>query len=116
MRICKVTDLVNIKNLRAAFTSLLPPIRSHRRGSPRRRRTHRRSCLHRQPATGSASNGGPRWKIVYVGDVDGVKAYSGPKTRIQHGAGQLVIPGLVDAHIHPADIVDLDVCDLDSKA
>jgi predicted amidohydrolase YtcJ len=26
-----------------------------------------------------------------------------------------VIPGLVDAHIHPLDIADLDVCDLDSR-
>jgi predicted amidohydrolase YtcJ len=27
----------------------------------------------------------------------------------------LVIPGLIDSHVHPADVADLDVCDLDSK-
>ena len=29
--------------------------------------------------------------------------------------GRLVLPGLIDSHIHPIDIVDLDICDLDSK-
>jgi len=27
----------------------------------------------------------------------------------------MVLPGLVDAHVHPLDIVDLDVCDLDNR-
>ncbi|MGA2841981.1 MAG: amidohydrolase family protein [Steroidobacteraceae bacterium] len=54
-------------------------------------------------------------RIVYVGSADGVKRYIGPKTRVEDAHGRLVIPGLVDAHLHPADIVDLDVCDIDSK-
>lgn len=54
-------------------------------------------------------------RLVYVGSTAGVKAYIGPKTRVERGDGRLVIPGLVDAHVHPVDIIDLDVCDLDSK-
>ncbi len=54
-------------------------------------------------------------RIVYVGSAGGLKAFIGPATRVEHGEGRLVIPGLVDAHVHPVDIVDLDVCDLDSK-
>src|SRR5690606_15630677 len=26
--------------------------------------------------------------------------------------GQVILPGLIDAHIHPLDILDLDVCDI----
>ena len=54
--------------------------------------------------------------LVYVGDQAGALAYVGPATRKVSGGGRLVVPGLVDSHIHPLDIVDLDVCDLDSKA
>ena len=35
----------------------------------------------------------------------------GPK----HLDGRRVLPGLVDAHIHAMDIVDLDFCDLKSE-
>jgi predicted amidohydrolase YtcJ len=55
-------------------------------------------------------------RIIFVGSVAGVKSYIGPKTRVEDAHGRLVIPGLVDAHMHPADIVDLDVCDINSKA
>jgi predicted amidohydrolase YtcJ len=54
-------------------------------------------------------------RLVYVGSTVGAQAYIGPKTRIERGDGRLVIPGLVDAHVHPVDIIDLDVRDLDSK-
>ena len=54
-------------------------------------------------------------KIVYVGDAKGAKALTGPATKVENAAGRLVLPGLVDAHIHPAGIVDLDVCSLDSR-
>ncbi len=57
-----------------------------------------------------------RGRLVYVGDAKGVAALIGPHTTLKHGGGRLVIPGLVDAHIHPIDIVDLDVCDLASAA
>ena len=55
-------------------------------------------------------------KLLYVGDAQGAAAYVGPRTEVRHAGGRLIVPGLVDAHIHPIDIVDLDVCDLDSAA
>ncbi len=54
--------------------------------------------------------------LVYVGDATGAQAFVGPKTKSVKAGGKLVVPGLVDSHIHPLDIVDLDVCDLDSKS
>lgn len=55
-------------------------------------------------------------KIVYVGDAAGAKALIGPATQVEQGGGRLVLPGLVDAHIHPAGIADLDVCSLESRS
>ena len=51
-------------------------------------------------------------RLLYVGDDAGVQAYVGPHTRIRRAPGKLVVPGLVDSHIHPIDIVDVDACDL----
>ena len=62
-------------------------------------------------AAALASLGG---RLVYVGDRDGVKAFIGDNTRVVHAKGRRILPGLVDTHIHPMDIVELDVCDLDS--
>ena len=55
-------------------------------------------------------------RIVYVGSNAGAQAYVGPKTSVTDLKGAFVLPGLVDSHIHPLDIVDLDNCDLDSKS
>src|SRR5262245_58002074 len=52
--------------------------------------------------------------IVFVGSAEEAKRWIGPSTQLVNLGGRLVLPGLVDAHIHPLDIVDLDVCDLDS--
>jgi len=54
-------------------------------------------------------------KLVLVGSNLEARAFIGPHTRVERLYGQLVLPGLVDAHIHPLDIVDLDVCNLDSR-
>jgi len=54
-------------------------------------------------------------RLVYVGSGQGARAFVGPKTRVERLNGRLVIPGLVDAHSHPVDTLDLDVCDLASK-
>jgi predicted amidohydrolase YtcJ len=54
--------------------------------------------------------------LVYVGDAKGALAFIGPRTTVKHADGRLVVPGLVDSHIHPLDILDLDVCDLDNAA
>jgi predicted amidohydrolase YtcJ len=53
--------------------------------------------------------------IVYVGGGDGARAFVGPQTKVQRLAGRLVLPGLIDSHIHPAFIVDFDDCDLGSQ-
>jgi hypothetical protein len=55
-------------------------------------------------------------RIVFVGRDDEARAWIGPKTKVRHLGGRLVLPGLYDSHIHPVGIVDLDVCDLKSEA
>jgi predicted amidohydrolase YtcJ len=53
--------------------------------------------------------------IVFVGRNDEAKRWIGPKTKVRRLGGRLVLPGLFDTHIHPAGIVELDVCDLKSQ-
>ena len=53
-------------------------------------------------------------KIVFVGSAADAKRWIGPATQVEPLGGRLVLPGLVDAHIHPLDIIDLDVCNLES--
>ena len=55
-------------------------------------------------------------RIVYVGSNAGVQPYLGKQTKAVDLHGRLVLPGLIDSHIHPSGIVDLDVCDLKSVA
>ena len=40
-------------------------------------------------------------RIVYVGDNEGVNALTGKKTRVVDLGGRMLMPGLVDAHMHP---------------
>ena len=54
-------------------------------------------------------------RIVYVGDDAGATAFKDASTRMVDAHGRLVLPGLVDSHIHPTDILELDVCDLKSE-
>jgi len=53
--------------------------------------------------------------IVFVGRGDDARAFIGPHTKLQRLAGRLVLPGLIDSHIHPAFIVDVDTCDLKNE-
>ena len=55
-------------------------------------------------------------KIVFVGSNAEARSWIGAHTRTERLDGRLVLPGLIDSHIHPLDILDLDVCDLDSRA
>ena len=55
-------------------------------------------------------------RIVYVGSTAGAQPYIGTGTKVEDLRGHLVLPGLIDSHIHPSGIVDLDVCDLKSTA
>lgn len=55
-------------------------------------------------------------RVVFVGTTRAAQAWVGPTTRTEDLRGKLVLPGLIDAHIHPLDIADLDVCDLNDQA
>ena len=55
-------------------------------------------------------------KIIFVGSAADAQRLVGAQTRLEKLGGRLVLPGLVDSHIHPLDILDLDVCNLQSKA
>ncbi len=55
-------------------------------------------------------------RLVYVGNAAGAKAFIGSKTRLERLGGKLVLPGLIDSHIHAPGIVDLDVCSLKSES
>jgi predicted amidohydrolase YtcJ len=54
-------------------------------------------------------------RIVFIGTDQDAARWTGPKSKVLDLKGARVLPGLVDAHIHPLDIVDLDFCDLASK-
>jgi hypothetical protein len=54
-------------------------------------------------------------RLVFVGTSADAQALIGPRTRVESAGGKLVLPGLVDAHIHPLDIADLDLCTLDDR-
>lgn len=40
-------------------------------------------------------------RLVYVGSEGGAKRYVGPKTRVIQLKGEMVMPGLIDGHMHP---------------
>jgi predicted amidohydrolase YtcJ len=67
---------------------------------------------HHAMAEALAITGG---RLVYVGSAVGARAFIGPKTRTERLGGRLVLPGLIDSHIHAPGIVDLDVCNLRSE-
>jgi predicted amidohydrolase YtcJ len=55
--------------------------------------------------------------IIAVGTDRAVAAFIGPNTRKLDLAGRSVLPGIIDAHTHPAQSAqDLDKCTLDDKA
>ncbi len=55
-------------------------------------------------------------RIIAVGTSGTVKRYIGPATRHVRADGKLVLPGLIDSHIHPLDTIEFDACSLQSKA
>jgi hypothetical protein len=55
-------------------------------------------------------------KILFVGSAADAQGLVGTNTRVERLGGRVVLPGLIDSHIHPLDILELDVCNLQSKA
>src|SRR5882757_9891174 len=55
-------------------------------------------------------------KIVAVGTDQVVNALKGPNTQTIDLAGRVVLPGIIDAHIHPAESAqDFGKCSLEDK-
>ncbi len=54
-------------------------------------------------------------KIVFTGSTNDAKPWIGPRTKVQHLSGRLVLPGLFDSHLHPFGIVPVKDCDLNSR-
>jgi len=56
-------------------------------------------------------------RIVYVGDDSGVQPYIGPATRVTDLQGRMLMPGLVDGHMHPVSGgAKLTRCNLEYKS
>ncbi|WP_134685106.1 amidohydrolase [Brevibacillus migulae] len=45
--------------------------------------------------------------IIYVGSQEGVKSYTGPKTKVVDLQGKMVLPGFVDSHTHASKTTGL---------
>jgi len=55
-------------------------------------------------------------RIVFVGSNGEAAKWIGPQTKTESLRGELVLPGIIDSHIHATGIVELDVCDLKSES
>jgi predicted amidohydrolase YtcJ len=52
-------------------------------------------------------------EIIAVGSSEEVRAWCGPSTEVIDGTGRLVLPGIVDAHVHPPMAgIEMVRCDL----
>lgn len=54
-------------------------------------------------------------RIVYVGSAKGAERYLGEGSERRDLGGRLVLPGLVDSHIHPEGVIEYPACDLEGK-
>jgi predicted amidohydrolase YtcJ len=50
-------------------------------------------------------------KIVAVGDGPAILKLRGPKTQVIDAKGKMVLPGLMDSHVHPVDVVSTELAD-----
>jgi len=50
--------------------------------------------------------------ILAVGDESAVEKFAGPQTEHVGLGGRLVLPGLIDAHLHPIAAMPIETCDL----
>ena len=105
---CLLMSLTVASLLRAVASAALPPADLVITGA----RIYTANA-HRTMAEAMAVRAG---RIVYVGTASGVAAYVGPHTNVKRLGGRLVLPGLIDSHIHADEAVRLDVCDLKNAA
>jgi predicted amidohydrolase YtcJ len=54
-------------------------------------------------------------RIAFLGTDADVGRWQGAKTRVVDLHGQMMMPGLVDAHVHAFSVVQPDVCDLQRR-
>ena len=55
-------------------------------------------------------------KFSYVGSAAEALRLAGPTTRIERVGDRLVLPGLVDTHVHATRIIELNTCDLKNES
>jgi predicted amidohydrolase YtcJ len=51
-------------------------------------------------------------RIVYVGPDSGIERWIGDNTRVIDGKGGMLLPGFIDAHVHPYSGIDLAECEV----
>jgi predicted amidohydrolase YtcJ len=54
-------------------------------------------------------------RIRFVGTTEEAMKWAGPATRQVRLAGRLVLPGLFDSHIHPIDMIEVNMCSLQNR-
>jgi len=54
-------------------------------------------------------------RIVYAGDDDEARNWVGSDTEVADLQGRRVLPGLHDAHVHPAGVIEVEDCNLDNE-
>jgi predicted amidohydrolase YtcJ len=54
-------------------------------------------------------------RIVFVGSASEAMAWVGPQTMLERVDGRMILPGLFDSHIHPIDMVKVDMCSLENR-
>jgi predicted amidohydrolase YtcJ len=55
-------------------------------------------------------------RILYVGPDSGAAGLIGPGTEVVDGTGRMLLPGFVDAHVHPYSGAELLECDLSADS
>jgi predicted amidohydrolase YtcJ len=54
-------------------------------------------------------------RIVFAGAEDAARRLAGPQTQLRDLGGKLVLPGLIDSHIHPERVIEYPACDLQAR-
>ena len=54
-------------------------------------------------------------RILFVGDDEAAAGWVGEHTAVTDLQGRRVLPGLHDAHVHPAGVIEVEDCNLDNR-